>query len=89
MSILKENKTKVMAKFGRSPKDTGSPEVQIAVLSSRIGTLTEHLKVHKKDMSSKHGMMRMVGSRRRLLDYLKRTDAKGYEELIAKLGIRK
>ena len=89
MSITKENKTKTIAKFRRDAKDTGSPEVQIAVLSARISALTEHLKVHKKDTSSKHGMMRMVSARRRLLDYLKRENAKGYEELIAKLGIRK
>ena len=89
MSTLKENKTKVMGKFARSPTDTGSPEVQVAWLTARIQSLTEHLKTHKKDMSAKYGMMLMTGRRRRLLDYLKKENAKSYETLISKLGIRK
>lgn len=89
MSIEKTKKGKIISDFGRAPNDTGSPEVQIAVLTERIKALTEHLKMHKKDVSSKYGMMRMVSQRRRLLDYIKKIDVKKYEDLIAKLGIRK
>jgi small subunit ribosomal protein S15 len=89
MSLEAKVKTNLIKTYARNPKDTGSPEVQIAVLSERIKSLTEHLKVHKKDESSRHGMLRLVGQRRRLLDYLKDIDNKKYEEIIGKLGIRK
>ncbi len=89
MSIDKSVKTNLIKTYARTANDTGSPEVQIAVLSEKIKSLTEHLKVHKKDESSKHGMIRFVGQRRRLLDYLKSINNKKYEEIIAKLGIRK
>ena len=78
-----------MAEYGRTPNDTGSPEVQIAVLTARIRELTDHLKEHPKDHHSRRGMLKMIGQRRGLLDYLKRKDLEGYRALIAKLGIRK
>ena len=87
--ISKEKKQAIIAEYGRFPGDTGSPEVQIAVLSARIAELTEHLKENPKDHHSRRGMYMMVGQRRGLLDYLKRTDLNKYRELIEKLGIRK
>lgn len=87
--ISKEKKQAIIAEYGRFPGDTGSPEVQIAVLSARIAELTEHLKENPKDHHSRRGMYMMVGQRRGLLDYLKRKDLNKYRELIEKLGIRK
>ena len=83
------NKQEIIAKYGRTPSDTGSPEVQIALLTARITLLTDHLKTHKKDHHSRRGLLMMVGQRRGLLDYLKKTDLEGYRALIEKLGIRK
>ena len=82
-------KTEIITKFRTHDTDTGSPEVQIAILSSRIGELTEHFKTHKKDHGSRRGLLMLVSKRRRLLDYLKRTDSDRYREVIGKLGIRK
>ncbi len=87
--ISKEKKTAVIEQYARTPGDTGSPEVQIAVLTARIQELTEHLKVNKKDHHSRRGLLKMVGQRRGLLDYLKKTDIERYRSLIEKLGIRK
>lgn len=87
--ISKEKKAQIMAEYGRTPNDTGSPEVQIAVLTARIKELTDHLKDHPKDTHSRRGMYKMVGQRRGLLDYLKKKDLEGYRALIAKLGIRR
>ena len=87
--ISKEKKTEIIEKYGRQPGDTGSPEVQIAILTERIRELTEHLKVHQKDHHSRRGLLKLVGQRRGLLAYLKKTDLEGYRALIAKLGIRK
>jgi len=83
------NKSEIVAKFGRTPNDTGSPEVQIALLTARIKHLTEHLKVHKKDHHSRRGLLKMVGQRRGLLNYLKDKDIERYRTLIAELGLRK
>ena len=87
--IAKEKKQAIMAEYARCEGDTGSPEVQIAVLTARIAELTEHLKTNQKDHHSRRGLLKMVGKRRGLLDYLKKTDIDGYRTLIAKLGIRK
>ena len=87
--ISKEKKAELVAAFGRTPTDTGSPEVQIAILTERITELTEHLKTHQKDHHSRRGLLKMVGQRRGLLDYLKKTDIEGYRALIERLGIRK
>ena len=87
--ITKEKKTAIINEYARKPGDTGSPEVQIAILSARIQELTEHLKVNQKDHHSRRGLLKMVGKRRGLLDYLKKTDLEGYRALIVKLGIRK
>lgn len=87
--LLKEEKTAVIEANKTHENDTGSPEVQIAILTRRINDLTEHLKVHKKDHHSRRGLLKMVGQRRGLLDYLKKTDLEGYRNLIEKLGIRK
>ena len=87
--ISKEKKAAIIAEYGRKPGDTGSPEVQIAILSARIAELTEHLKSNPKDHHSRRGMLMMVGQRRGLLNYLKKTDLEGYRALIEKLGIRK
>ena len=84
-----ERKSAIVQKFRTHEKDTGSPEVQIAILSERIGYLTEHFKSHAKDHHSRRGLMMLVGQRRRLLDYLKSKDVKRYRGLIEKLGIRK
>ena len=84
-----EKKKEIIAAYGRTPDDTGSPEVQVALLTERINTLTEHLKENKKDHHSRRGMYKMIGKRRGLLDYLKKTDLEGYRALIEKLGLRK
>lgn len=87
--ISKERKAEIIKEYGRTPADTGSPEVQIALLTERIKALTEHLKVNKKDHHSRRGLLKMVGQRRGLLEYLKKTDIIGYRELIERLGLRK
>jgi small subunit ribosomal protein S15 len=87
--ITKDEKTVIITENATHPGDTGSPEVQIAILTERIRQLTEHLKVHKKDNHSRLGLMKMVGKRRRLLDYLAKNDIERYRAVIAKLGIRK
>lgn len=87
--ITTEKKAEIIKEYGRTPNDTGSPEVQVALLTERINVLTEHLKENKKDHHSRRGLLKMVGKRRGLLDYLKRTDLEGYRALIAKLGLRK
>lgn len=87
--MLKEEKTAVIEANRLHEKDTGSPEVQIAVLTKRIADLTEHLKVHKKDHHSRRGLLKMVGHRRNLLNYLQKTDIERYRAIVAKLGLRK
>lgn len=87
--LTKELKTEIINKNKRSEKDTGSPEVQIAILTTRINELTEHLKEHKKDHHSRRGLFKMVGHRRNLLNYLKKKDIDRYRDIIAKLGLRK
>mgnify|MGYP003574191942 len=89
MSITAERKQELIGEFAKAEGDTGSPEVQVAILSERIRNLTEHLKTHKKDFHSRRGLLMMVGQRRRLLDYLKRKEVKRYEDLIARLGLRR
>ncbi|HET6518642.1 MAG TPA: 30S ribosomal protein S15 [Geminicoccaceae bacterium] len=89
MSITPERKQEVIGKFATKDGDTGSPEVQVAILSERIGNLTEHLKAHKKDFASRRGLLMMVGQRRRLLDYLRRRDGSRYQGLIQELGLRR
>lgn len=89
MSLIKEKKIEIIDGYKKHPTDTGSPEVQIALLTERINTLTEHFKTHKKDHTSRRGLLMMVGQRRRLLEYLKRKNVEGYRGLIARLGIRK
>ena len=84
-----EKKKEIIAAYGRTPDDTGSPEVQVAVLTARIQELTEHLKTHHKDHHSRRGLLKMVGQRRGLLAYLKKTDIERYRALIEKLGLRK
>lgn len=83
------NKEEIVAKFGRTPGDTGSPEVQIALLTARITHLTDHLKMHKKDHHSRRGLLMLVGQRRGLLNYLKNKNITRYRELIVELGLRK
>lgn len=87
--MTKEEKQAIMAEYATHEADTGSPEVQVAVLTKRINDLTEHLKTHKKDHHSRRGLLMMVGHRRNLLAYLQKTDIERYRALIAKLGIRK
>ena len=87
--IAKEKKQAIIAEYGRTPNDTGSPEVQVAILTARIQELTEHLKANPKDHHSRRGLLKMVGQRRRLLDYLKKIDIERYRSLIERLGIRK
>ena len=89
MSLEKENKANVMEEFSRHEKDTGSPEVQVAILSKRIEHLTEHLKIHKHDESSRRGLLKMVGRRRRLLTYIRSKDFKRYLALTEALSIRR
>lgn len=85
----KEEKQTLISEYRRGETDTGSPEVQVALLSRRIAELTEHLKTHKKDHHSRRGLLQMVGRRRRLLEYLKREDIERYRELIGRLGLRR
>lgn len=87
--ISPEKKTAIMNEYARTPGDTGSPEVQIAVLTARISELTEHLKANPKDHHSRRGMLKMIGKRRGLLDYLKDRDIERYRDLIKRLGLRK
>ena len=89
MSITAERKADLIKEHGRGSDDTGSPEVQVAIITSRINTLTEHFKTHAKDNHSRRGLLMMVNKRRTLLDYLRREDEKRYTDLIAKLGLRK
>jgi len=89
MSISPERKTELITEYSIGDHDTGSPEVQVAILSERIFNLTEHLKEHKKDFHSRRGLLMMVGQRRRLLDYLKRKDQLRYENIIGRLGLRR
>ena len=89
MSITAERRTALVSEYATAAADTGSPEVQVALLSERITNLTEHLKTHAKDFHSRRGLLMLVGRRRRLLDYLKAKDASRYVALIQKLGLRK
>ena len=89
MSITAEKKQELIKDHGRADNDTGSPEVLVAILTSRIQTLTDHFKMHAKDNHSRRGLLMMVNKRRSLLDFLKREDAQRYSDLIAKLGLRK
>ena len=89
MALVKEEKSQLIQDYRRAEHDTGSPEVQVAVLTKRIQELTEHLKTHKKDHHSRRGLLQMVGRRRRLLDYLRKEDIGRYRELIGRLGLRR
>ena len=89
MSITAERKGELITEYATHTGDTGSPEVQVAILTERISNLTEHLKVHKKDFHSRRGLLIMVGQRRRLLDYLKRKEVARYDTLIKSLGLRR
>lgn len=89
MALTKDRKTEIITSYRTHTSDTGSPEVQIAILSRRIEDLTEHFNAHAKDHHSRRGLLKMVGTRRRLLDYLKGKDAERYRDLIKRLGIRK
>jgi small subunit ribosomal protein S15 len=89
MSITAEEKDRVMKEFATKEGDTGSPEVQVAVLSSRIATLTEHFKTHTKDNHGRRGLLKMVATRRKLLDYVKKKDEARYQSLIERLGLRR
>ncbi len=89
MSLDSATKKQIIAEYGSSPQDTGSPEVQVAMLTRRISDLTEHLKSHKHDHHSRRGLLILVGQRRRLLQYLQRTDINRYRSIIERLGIRR
>jgi len=89
MALTKEDKARIVQEYGKSEKNTGNTEAQIALLTERINTLTEHFKVNKKDTNSRRGLQRIIGQRRRLLKYLQRTDLESYRSLIDKLNIRK
>ena len=89
MALTKEEKQEIIGKHGRTETDTGSPEVQIAMLTKRINDLTEHLRTHKKDHYSRRGLLKLVGQRRRFLNYLQREDLEGYRALIKELGLRR
>src|SRR2546428_3277344 len=89
MAVLKEQKSGLISEYRRAESDTGSPEVQIALLTNRIEQLTEHLKTHDTDHHSRRGLLQMVGKRRRLLDYLRREDVERYRALISRLGLRR
>jgi small subunit ribosomal protein S15 len=89
LALVKEKKKEIVKSYKVHEKDTGSPNVQIALLTERINTLSEHFKAHKSDHHSRRGLLRMVSIRRRLLEYLKRTDLKGYQDIIKKLDLRK
>ena len=87
--MTKERKQEIISKYKREENDTGSPEVQIALLSERINELTEHLKIHKKDNHSRRGLLKMVGKRRNLLNYIAKKDIERYRAIVEKLGLRK
>ena len=87
--ISKEKKAEIIQKYGRTENDTGSPEVQVAILTERIAELNDHLKINKKDHHSRRGLLKMVGQRRRLLEYLRKKDIERYRQLISSLGLRK
>ena len=89
MSISQERKQELIKEYSQGTGDTGSPDVQVAILTERITNLTEHFKTHKKDNHSRRGLLKMVSQRRRLLDYIKRKEEKRYQDLIARLGIRR
>ena len=89
MTLTKEAKREVVGTFGKAEADTGSPEVQIALLSRRIELLTDHLRTHKKDHHSRRGLLKLVGRRRRLLNYVQKRDVEGYRKLIGELGLRR
>ncbi len=89
MSLEKDRKNEIIGKYRLHDSDTGSPEVQVAILTERINYLTEHLKIHKKDHHSRRGLLKMVGQRRHLLNYLKSKDIKRYQNVIKSLGIRR
>ncbi|HEX4625269.1 MAG TPA: 30S ribosomal protein S15 [Solirubrobacteraceae bacterium] len=89
MTVTAERKQELVSKFGKAPGDTGSAEVQIALLTERINELTQHLRTHSKDHHSRRGLLMMVGQRRRLLNYLQRKDLEGYRALIRELGLRR
>jgi small subunit ribosomal protein S15 len=89
MALAKESKADIITSYKTHPSDTGSPEVQVAILTQRINELTEHFKVHKKDNHSRRGLLKMVSRRRKLLDYLKRRDIDQYHQIIEKLGLRR
>ena len=89
MSITAERKQELIKEFAVQKNDTGSPEVQVAILTERITNLTEHLKIHKKDHHSRRGLLMMVGQRRRLLDYVKRKEEKRYQDIVKRLGLRR
>ncbi|WP_284946045.1 30S ribosomal protein S15 [Acidisoma cladoniae] len=89
MSITDERRTTLISEYATGANDTGSPEVQVAIISERIVNLTEHLKIHAKDFHSRRGLLMLVGRRRRLLDYLKRKDASRYTTVIGRLGLRR
>jgi small subunit ribosomal protein S15 len=89
MALAKAAKTEVITQYRRNESDTGSPEVQVAILTNRISYLTEHFKLHRKDHHSRRGLLRLVGRRRRLLDYLRQVDVERYRAILERLGIRK
>ena len=89
MSVTTERKQEIITEYGTKPGDTGSPDVQVAVLSERIANLTEHFKTHVKDNHSRRGLIKLVSQRRRLLDYIRSTDEKRYDGLISRLGLRR
>ena len=89
MSISKERKAELVSEFGKSSSDSGSSAVQVAILTDRILYLTEHMKTHKKDFASRRGLLKMVGQRRHLLDYIRKGDEQAYKDLITKLGLRR
>ena len=89
MTLKSVQKSEIVTQYGRKPTDTGSPEVQVALLSARINQLSEHFAGHEKDHHSRRGLLKMVNQRRKLLDYLKQTDQSRYQELIGRLGLRR
>ena len=89
MTITKDRKQELIQEYRKADADTGSPEVQIAILTTRVNNLTEHMRTHKKDYASRRGLLAMVSRRRRLLDYLRKTDPQRYLDIIGRLGIRK
>ena len=89
MTLKSAQKSEIVTQYGRNPTDTGSPEVQVALLSARINQLSEHFAGHEKDHHSRRGLLKMVNQRRKLLDYLKQTDSARYQDLIGKLGLRR